>query len=103
MSFWNRRFVTIPAIALLLAASAALGGTYPGEVCGDYKDNDGDGQVDEGFDENGDGIPDCWDDDADGFTGYDGDCDDTDPAINPDAREKRGDGVDNNCNGSLRN
>ncbi len=40
------------------------------------------------------------DDDGDGFTDYQGDCDDTDPAINPDAQEVC-DGVDNNCDGQI--
>jgi hypothetical protein len=36
--------------------------------------------------------------DQDGF--YEGeDCDDSDPAVNPDAEETAGDGVDSNCDG----
>jgi len=56
------------------------------EVC-DNIDNNCDGQVDEGFD--GDG---------DGFTVCAGDCDDQDPNLSPGKRELC-DFVDNNCNG----
>ena len=57
--------------------------TPPEEVC-DGVDNDGDGQIDEGFDADGDGIPDCEDDcddridtDGDGTPDCTDDCDDT--------------------------
>ncbi len=40
------------------------------------------------------------DDDGDGYTESQGDCDDTNPAINPAAAEVC-DGVDNNCNGQI--
>ena len=71
---------------------------FPGnvEVC-DEQDNDCDGNVDEGFDVDGDGwttcgpLPDCDDNDPganhddldlDGDSTCDGDCNDADPAIN---------------------
>jgi hypothetical protein len=62
-------------------------------VCGDNKDNDCDGNVDE---------PECAcpDLDGDGFTAdFCGgtDCDDSDPAINPDAEEECNDSIDNDC------
>ncbi len=42
------------------------------------------------------GLPDA---DADGFRGCDGDCDDTDPAVNPGAAEICNNGVDEDCDG----
>lgn len=58
------------------------------EIC-DFKDNNCDGMVDEGFDK-----------DRDGFTTCDGDCDDSDPKINPKAKEVCN-GIDDNCDGKL--
>ena len=55
------------------------------EIC-DGLDNNCDGNIDEGFDQDGDGFKVC-----------DGDCDDNDPAIFPGATETC-DGIDNNCN-----
>jgi len=59
------------------------------EVC-DGKDNDCDEEIDEGFDQDEDGYKTC-----------DGDCDDSDPDINPGAEEICGDGIDNNCDGRV--
>ena len=39
------------------------------------------------------------DDDGDGFAEFDGDCDDSDPSINPEATENWYDGVDDDCDG----
>ena len=44
-------------------------------------------------------VTDQSDGDGDGHTAADGDCDDSDAAISPDAEEVC-DGIDNNCNGS---
>ncbi|MCB9765525.1 MAG: putative metal-binding motif-containing protein [Alphaproteobacteria bacterium] len=78
------------------------------EVC-DARDNDCDGARDEGLtltawvDADGDGYGDTarpqWVCALDaGLSAVDGDCDDADPAVNPDAEEVC-DGVDNDCDG----
>ena len=38
--------------------------------------------------------------DADGWSAADGDCDDYDPAVYPDAEDAPGDGLDQNCDGA---
>ncbi len=58
------------------------------EVCDGF-DNNCDGNIDDGFDEDGDGFKTCQ-----------GDCDDNDPAVNPGASEIC-DGLDNDCDGSV--
>ena len=75
---------------------------YPGaaEVCGDGKDNDCDGTVDDGCV----GVK-CADSDGDGWgVGQDckiPDCDDRNAAIYPWAAEACGDGLDNDCDGTM--
>ena len=41
-----------------------------------------------------------WDDDLDGWFECGGDCDDTDPSVNPSAQEVSGNGVDDDCDGT---
>jgi hypothetical protein len=45
-------------------------------------------------------TPEWVDDDGDGFIEVDGDCDDSDALINPDAEEVCGDDIDQDCNGT---
>ncbi len=53
------------------------------------RDDDCDGRIDEGHDEDGDGFATC-----------DGDCNDADPTIHPAAEERCG-AVDRNCDGAM--
>lgn len=59
------------------------------EVTGDGLDNDCDGVVDDGLDTS--------DSDGDGFSAATGDCDDTDPAVNPGVTEVVGNFKDDDC------
>ncbi len=87
-------------------SDAALPGGV--EVC-DELDNDCNGEVDEvighwpdedgdGFGAPGDGLPGCGPP-PEGYADNVNDCDDSDPAVNPDADERCLDGIDNDCDG----
>jgi len=67
---------------------------HPGaaETCGNGKDDNCNGQTDEGCSTN------CTDNDDDGYCA-DVDCNDDDSTINSAATERCGDATDNNCNG----
>lgn len=66
------------------------------EVC-DGIDNTGDGQVDEGFDRDGQGGADCLDDDLDGYSEADGDCNDASAGASPAHTWDVRDGLDSDC------
>ncbi len=77
------------------AGAGAGGGSgsacEPTELCGDAVDNDCDGQVDEGFDADGDGALSCK-----------GDCNDNDAAVKPGATEALNQ-KDDDCDGKVDN
>jgi MYXO-CTERM domain-containing protein len=70
--------------------AAEDGGTGTGN--GNGIDDDCDGVVDEGTND--------YDDDGDGYTENEGDCDDSEPSINPDETDIPDNGVDEDCDGS---
>lgn len=91
------------------------------EEC-DGVDNNGNGDIDEGFsDSDGDGTPDCrstevcdgvdnngdglvdegFDNDGDGYTQCEDDCDDDDAAVNGGATETASNEVDDDCDGLI--
>ncbi len=98
-----------PEISQYLGAGD--GGTGEPEQCTDGVDNDLDGHVDcADPDCDGDAAcpgtgGTCTDSDGDGWCVENGDCDDSDPAINPGARDRGGprwsDGVDDDCDGII--
>jgi hypothetical protein len=54
-----------------------------------------------GLDDLAIGFSDLSDRDGDGYTGVDGDCDDAEPLVNPGEIEVLGDGLDNDCDGTV--
>jgi len=94
-------FGSCPGVGFCVAGEVeCVGVPAEAEVC-DGRDQDCDGQTDEGFpDFDGDHTPDCMDtDDDDDGTPDDQDCAPKDAAISKTATEVCGDGVDNDCDG----
>ena len=60
-------------------------------------------EVEDGLDNNCDGVIDegtnNYDDDGDGYSENDGDCDDNDASVSPGSPEVMGDGIDQDCDG----
>ena len=86
--------VTIPP-GEMVAASVDIHLLEPGLQPGDYSFTTIFGAVGVG---DGGAVSDA---DDDGYTEAQGDCDDTDPAVNPGATEVQGNGIDDNCNGTV--
>ncbi len=61
----------------------------------DRRDEDCDGVTDEGTD--------AYDDDGDGLSEIDGDCNDSDSVVSPSRPEVNGNGIDDDCNGTVDN
>jgi MYXO-CTERM domain-containing protein len=81
-----------------------------GSLVGDCNDDDSEVFPDapeavDGVDADCDGIVDnhteAFDDDGDGLSEDQGDCDDTDPWVSPRAREQPDNGIDDNCDGEI--
>jgi hypothetical protein len=94
-NFTLRHFL-VPACGVFLAFQ--LGADCPGpggggEICGDGIDNDNDGAIDEGLDEDGDDYLTC---DSETLI----DCDDQNAAVHPEQPDAC-DGLDTNCNGII--
>lgn len=82
------------AVALLLGCSAARPDAV-GTVSNDAGSKDVELTVEAG----GCAYPNAIDDDGDGFTEAEGDCNDCDPRINPGAHDFPGNGIDEDCSG----
>ena len=72
---------------------------YSNNGGGNNNTNGGDDSDDNNSGDDGDAWWDFIDNDADGFTPSQGDCDDTNPDIYPGAEEICGDGIDQDCDG----
>ena len=90
--FWEIAQDTVHEMSLLRAVDQTLQ-AGDCDVATFYKDEDGDG-----FGDLTKPFQACSE--PDGYVSNRNDCDDTNPAINPQAPEKR-DGIDNNCNGEI--
>jgi len=101
MRAWTTTLLCVLGGGLLLAGCPAEppvddGGSWPDLDDDDAADDDG--SDDDASDDDADDDSSPTDEDGDGWTVEDGDCDDHNSAVNPDAEEVV-DGVDNDCDG----
>jgi streptogramin lyase len=95
--------------ALCTSLADCMDGYFCGSdgTCYDPNGGDGDSDVDSDGDSDSDVIPQCLDTDDDGYEGRNDacpegtDCNDHNDNISPNAQERCGDEIDNNCNGSV--
>ena len=87
-----------PKISAGIALVALLGLTACSDEDKDTSDGDDTAMVSDTSTMALYGVP-FTDNDYDGWAQEDGDCDDDNAEVNPDAEETPGDGVDSNCNG----
>jgi len=90
-----RYFSLLSALCGAALVTGACGESFKSSAGNDNPGGGGDGQG--GDTGQGGDDPTCVDDDQDGVTDCDGDCDETDPTTYPGAPEICGDGVDNAC------
>ena len=94
-------FAMFAALSLLLAAPGCPDdGNYSPDPSDDDDDDDTTSDDDDDTTSDDDDDTTGTDADGDGWSVEDGDCDDTDPTVNPGAEEQWYDGIDQDCDGA---
>ncbi len=99
MSFRAAHLILLAGLLGLTACLPDLDKPDTGTIPDGDADTDVDADTDADADADADTDPETIDDDGDGFSEADGDCNDDDASINPDATEVWYDGVDQDCSG----